>query len=269
MHRILGLLPLILFAWIAPSQAQTALCRAAISTAEAEYGVPGRLLLGIGRVESGRRDPETGAWGPWPWTINAEGRGTYYPSRDAAIAAVRALQAEGVRSIDIGCMQINLRFHPDAFASLEEAFDPLANARYAARFLNTLQSRAGDWMVAAGHYHSHTPDRADAYRARLAQVLAAEQRRPSADPAPQLAAAPALPHSSPRHGLDLYRSAPIPLVRHAAASLPPARPAAAPIPLPRPAAGSAQPMAALQVAARAPHVVTAVGPAGIANRRLF
>ena len=189
------LLSLFLAGAPAPARAQVALCRAAITAAEAEFAIPDRLLLGIGRVESGRRDPQTGSFDPWPWVINAEGRGSFFPSREAAIEAVRALQASGMRSIDVGCMQINLRHHPNAFASLEEAFDPQANARYAARFLTNLQQRAGDWTVAAGHYHSQTPEFAERYRARLATMLANERRSPTPEPAPQpsLAAAPAAP----------------------------------------------------------------------------
>lgn len=155
------------------------LCRAAVATAEREASLPPRLLTAIARVESGRRDPATGAVSPWPWTINAEGRGSLFPTREAAIAAVRQLQAQGVRSIDVGCMQINLRHHPAAFASLEEAFDPLANARYAARFLTELQATRNDWMRSASHYHSQTPELADAYRARVVAAMAAEPGGPA------------------------------------------------------------------------------------------
>jgi hypothetical protein len=263
-----------------PALAQSALCRAAISAAEAEYEIPSRLLLGIGRVESGRRDPATGAFDPWPWVINAEGRGSFFPSREAAIAAVRALQESGVRSIDVGCMQINLRHHPNAFANLEEAFDPLANARYAARFLTSLRQRAGDWTVASGHYHSQTPEFAERYRARLAAVLASDRNepdppRPTAAPAAiALAAAPApspgqigpaaAAAAAGGRGLDAYRGAPVPIVGRGAAMLV-ATSAAAPRPVPQLVAQAApQP-----VAMRAPHVVAEVGPAGIANRRLF
>ena len=65
--------------------------------------------------------------------MNAEGQGFYYDTKVEAVAAVRAMQARGIRSIDVGCMQVNLMFHPDAFVSLDEAFDPMANARYAAK----------------------------------------------------------------------------------------------------------------------------------------
>jgi Transglycosylase SLT domain len=164
------------------------LCRAAAAVAEREAGLPPALLTAIARVESGRRDPATGQVQPWPWTINAEGRGSLFPSKAAAIAAVRQLQAQGVRSIDIGCMQVNLQHHPNAFPSLEAAFDPLTNARYAARFLGELQATRNDWMTAAGHYHSQTPERAEHYRGLVAAAWAAERQGGGA-PSPALLAA--------------------------------------------------------------------------------
>lgn len=169
------------------------LCRAAVAAVEREAGLPPRLLAAMARVESGRRDPETGRFHPWPWTINAEGRGNFFPTKAAAIAGVQALQAQGVRSIDVGCMQINLRHHPNAFANLEEAFDPLTNARYAARFLTSLQATRNDWMLSAAHYHSQTPEYAQAYRARIAAALEAEQGVPQPSTPPMMAAAPAAP----------------------------------------------------------------------------
>ncbi len=205
-----------------------ALCRAAIAQAEREGGLPPRLLQAIGRVESGRRDAATGQYAPWPWTINAEGRGSFFPDKAAAIAAVRALQAEGVRSIDVGCMQVNLRHHPGAFASLEAAFDPLTNARYAARFLQSLQADSGEWMQAAGGYHSQTPDRAAAYRARVAAAWVGERAAPAPSALPgqplptggggqllsngaeQMSPPPITPGLAGR-GLDAYRAMPIAL----------------------------------------------------------
>lgn len=212
------------------------LCRAAIQAAERAAGIPAQLLMAIARVESGRRDPDTGAFHPWPWTINAEGRGQFFPTKAAAIAEVQALQARGVRSIDVGCMQINLRHHPDAFANLEEAFDPAANARYAARFLSELHATRGDWQRAASAYHSQTPEFAEPYRARVMAAWAEEQARPHPPvplaPPTALARAPmpngggsgaflsngadratVMPASSGAtgRGLDAYRSLPIPI----------------------------------------------------------
>lgn len=142
-------------------------CDAAGAQAEAAFQLPPGLLRAIGRVESGRRDPATGAFGPWPHTINANGQGRFFDDAASAAAAVRSLQAAGTASIDVGCFQVNLMHHPLAFAKLEDGFDPAANAAYAATFLASLRQRLGSWEGAVAAYHSATPERGEAYRARV------------------------------------------------------------------------------------------------------
>jgi len=102
----------------------------------------------------------------------AEGEGRYFTRKAEAVAEVRALQRRGVTNIDVGCMQINLQHHPDAFANLEEAFDPTANTAYAARFLASLRGSAGSWLRAAAYYHSRTPERAKAYSDKVRRLWA-------------------------------------------------------------------------------------------------
>src|SRR5579871_2017955 len=145
-------------------------CRPAVALAEQAHGIPARLLAAISRVESGRRDPVTGDWRPWPWTVNAEGQGSFYENKAQAIAAVREMQARGIRSIDVGCAQVNLMHHPDAFASLEQAFDPQANAEYAGRFLAQLFGQTGNWNKAAAMYHSATPELGAEYQKKVMAV---------------------------------------------------------------------------------------------------
>lgn len=147
------------------------LCQLAIAgTASATRPPPG-LLSAIGRVESGRLDPRDGNVKAWPWSINAEGRGYVFNTKAEAIAAVIAFRARSVMSVDVGCMQVNLMHHPAAFASLEEAFDPAANVRYAAKFLGQLFAESKDWNTAAAHYHSKTPDLALAYQRKVLAQL--------------------------------------------------------------------------------------------------
>ena len=170
--RLLLLLAMVvLLAPVPEAQARSAgpalLCDTAISAAETAGRLPPRMLVAIARVESGRPDPDTGRLQPWPWTINAEGAGAFFADKQSAVAAVRALQARGVRSIDVGCLQVNLLFHAHAFATIEEAFDPIANARYATRFLNTLYSSTHDWKQAIADYHSQTPMLGEPYRQRV------------------------------------------------------------------------------------------------------
>lgn len=157
--RALLLLIVVLIA--APAWAQDsspfALCESAINNAQQTNALPPGLLPAIAQVESGRFDPMTGRTRPWPWTIDANGAGQMFDTKAQAIAAVRALQSQGISSIDIGCLQVNLLHHPSAFTSLDDAFDPAMNAAYAARFLRTLFAETGNWPVAAAAYHSRTP----------------------------------------------------------------------------------------------------------------
>lgn len=217
-------------------------CRSAVAAAERANGIPDHLLAAINRVESGRRDPATGAVHPWPWSVNAEGQGYVYDTKVQAVAAVRAMQARGIRSIDVGCGQVNLMHHPDAFPSLEVAFEPVANASYAARFLKELFGQTGDWNKAAGMYHSATPELGADYLRKVLAVLPEEQKLaglfsttplaqawgatmaptplggftrvlrmqpPGTAAGPQVIMLPAVAGQTAGRGLDAYRAAPI------------------------------------------------------------
>jgi hypothetical protein len=156
----------------APSRAEDD-CAPAIATAQRDnQALPAGLLNAIGIVESGRRDTATARFAAWPWSVNAAGDSRFFATREQAIAFVQAAQASGIRSIDVGCMQINLLYHPSAFASLQDAFAPETNVRYAASFLLDLYQRSGDWATASGDYHSSTPGLSWAYSHRVQSVLA-------------------------------------------------------------------------------------------------
>lgn len=104
---------------------------------------------------------------PWPWSIDVDGAGQMFGNGPDAVSATRAAQVAGHHSIDVGCFQISLLHHPDAFADLDQAFDPQANAQYAARFLATLQVRLGNWKDAVAAYHSASPELGLPYRDRV------------------------------------------------------------------------------------------------------
>jgi hypothetical protein len=143
-----------------PAEAQEGLndprlaCDRAAAKAERDGNLPAGLLAAIGAVESGRVDANGLNRRAWPWSINAEGWSYFAPTRSDAISAVRALQARGVRTIDVGCFQVDLFYHPNAFATLEEAFDPEANARAASRILSQARFGSTGWDQAVALYHS-------------------------------------------------------------------------------------------------------------------
>jgi Transglycosylase SLT domain len=148
-----------------PETSDRDLCLESIASTEPSYGIPEGLLAAIGLTESGRVVARQRT--VWPWTVNAEGDGHFFETKEDAIAFVEGLQADGVTSIDVGCMQINLRHHPDAFATLEDAFDPATNVEYGAEFLTSLKGESRTWLKAVRRYHSATPEKGEAYGERV------------------------------------------------------------------------------------------------------
>lgn len=168
-------------------EALAARCEAAALIAARAEGVPERLMRAVALAETGRR--LDGAFRPWPWTVNMEGEGRWFDDPDSLLDWVRVRQRQGARSFDLGCFQVNHRWHGDEFDGLEHMLDPESNALYAARFLRELHAETGSWETAAGHYHSRTPALAERYRSR---VMALMDRLEDAPPgAAMLAAADA------------------------------------------------------------------------------
>lgn len=144
------------------------ICDEVASEAARRTGVPLSVLKAISLTETGRK--RGGAFRPWPWTVNMEGKGLWFDSEDEARAYVYKEYKRGARSFDVGCFQINYKWHGEAFRSIDDMFDPLTNALYAARFLKSLHAEQGDWGRAAGAYHSRTPEFANRYQARFEKL---------------------------------------------------------------------------------------------------
>ncbi len=151
------------------------ICIAEILRAQKRHGIPDNLLLGLGLQEAGTT--RNGVLTVWPYAVNSEGRGRLFDSVRDALRFVEAEQRTGVRSIDVGCMQINLRWHPKAFTNAAAGFDPARNVDYAARFLRRLYDESGDWKIAIGNYHSKTPEKRAIYTRRALQNIAVANER--------------------------------------------------------------------------------------------
>lgn len=132
------------------------LCAATAAKVEKELGLPAHLLAAISLAETGRSGPARQI-ATWPWTVHDGDKGHYFNSEQEAAEFVREIRADGRRSIDVGCMQINLLHHPRAFTSVDEGFDPEANIRYAATFLKDLAATSRSWEEAVAKYHTQNP----------------------------------------------------------------------------------------------------------------
>ncbi len=141
-----------------------------------EVGVPPRLLYAVALTESALRF-STAAVQPWPWSLNVNGKTEYHASRADAYRAIRRHLAAGRRSIDIGLMQVNWRWHRETLQDPWKALDPYHNLRTGARLLRDRYRECGDWLTAAGRYHAPAATRrsqalAKTYRHHVAKQLA-------------------------------------------------------------------------------------------------
>ena len=168
---MLSMFGLVAFLAGTPTFANTSIaeiCDIAAADSARRIGVPVSVLKAITRTETGRkrgRDLQ-----PWPWTVNMEGKGYWFDDEASARDFAYNEFARGARSFDIGCFQINYKWHGEAFVSIDDMFDPRKNADYAARFLLSLREEMGSWGKAAGAYHSRTRNFAEKYQARFERI---------------------------------------------------------------------------------------------------
>jgi tetratricopeptide (TPR) repeat protein len=142
-------------------------CLPEIAKAEQRYHLPAGLLLAMSLAESGRRDPASGAVVPWPWTIQTHGTSQFYEYPGDAIKDTTKYLAQGNALVDVGCLQIDLFHHPDAFKTLEAAFDPETNVDYGAAYLVHLARSLGSWTSAIAAYNAGDPAEGVGYLAKV------------------------------------------------------------------------------------------------------
>ena len=66
-------------------------------------------------------------------------------------------------NLDVGCMQINLKWHKNNFKKISDMFAVEPNVSYAASFLLQLKNKHGSWDKAIKHYHSSDPKKNKPY----------------------------------------------------------------------------------------------------------
>lgn len=144
--------------------AEANVCEREMVRAAATHNVPLGMLYAVGLTESGR------AGSLQPYALNIEGRPAYEASKAAALRAFRDAQRSGAKQIDVGCMQINHRYHVQNFGSLDDMFEPAKNVAYAAHFLSELKEREGSWTMAIARYHAG-PNNGPAQKTYVCRVL--------------------------------------------------------------------------------------------------
>lgn len=123
-------------------------CEKHVAAAARKHSVPLAVLYAVGLTETGRNGTLH------PHALNLEGKPYFASSAQDAVIAFKSARDQGLRLIDVGCMQINHHFHGEHFNSLEDMLDPRQNVTYAAQFLSRLKTQEGSWTRAIARYHA-------------------------------------------------------------------------------------------------------------------
>lgn len=138
------------FLTISAPQLQANQCLKAIDLVKNQTTVPKLILLKIAKVESGVGLHKT----PWPWAIQIQGKSYYFKNRSAAQIYIQKLLSLGIENFDVGCFQINWRWHKDKVRTPQELLNPFKNTAIAIQFLSELKAQHHSWLKAVSYYHS-------------------------------------------------------------------------------------------------------------------
>lgn len=151
--------------WLPAHAAGANACEAEILRAADRYGVPAGILYAVGLTETGKKGSLH------PNALNIEGRAVFARSTQEALNEFEKARGDGVKLIDLGCMQINHHYHSAKFQSVRQMLDPRLNVDYAARFLTELKARHGTWSMAVARYHAG-PNNDPAQKRYICRVIA-------------------------------------------------------------------------------------------------
>ncbi len=145
-------------------------CLNAIKIFEKKYNIPKNFLYLISLVESGRYNNISKTAQPWPWSVNINGRSEYFKSKTELVSALKKYVASGKENFDIGCNQINYKFHKHNFSSIEQMASPYYNVGYSAYYLASNYLKTNNWQEAVAMYHSKNPYHGSKYIKKIKQT---------------------------------------------------------------------------------------------------
>ncbi len=135
---------------------------------ETAEGVDPHLLYAIAIAES-QKYFTGGFIRPWPWSVNVEGKGHYFDTRAEAEQFVDELFSQGLKSIDIGPMQINTYWHGHRVSDPKDLFSLSTAISVSSDILKeAMDSSPSDQALGIGRYHTWSDEqRARSYGSRV------------------------------------------------------------------------------------------------------
>ena len=137
-------------------------CEIVIKNIENLTDIPENLLSSVGKAEAGRI-LENNKHVIWPWTVNHAGKSLFFDTKNQMKKYVLKYVKKQDYNLDVGCMQINLKWHKNNFKKISDMFAVEPNVSYAASFLLQLKNKHGSWDKAIKHYHSSDPKKNKPY----------------------------------------------------------------------------------------------------------
>ncbi|MCW2284605.1 hypothetical protein M2323_002492 [Rhodoblastus acidophilus] len=150
---------------VAAAEPKLGPCEREMARAARAENIPLYVLYSVGLTETGARGQLQ------PYAMNVDGVAVSSASLPEAMAKFSEAKARGAKFIDIGCMQINHRYHGQNFSSLAAMFDERLNVAYAARFLKQLYAKETSWTLAVARYNAG-PDNNYAQKKYVCAVIA-------------------------------------------------------------------------------------------------
>lgn len=112
------------------------------------------ILYAVALVESHKHGDQNHV-SPWPWAINNAGKSFIPCNQQEAKALLNQMLDQGKRNIDVGIMQVNLRWHGHRVAKPEQLLIPSTNLEIGASVLSeAIQSVPDNLAHGIGRYYS-------------------------------------------------------------------------------------------------------------------
>lgn len=143
------------------NESQAKVSRKIIKEIARECEVPAVLLEAICQVESNLE----------PHAINMGGKAYFFKNRELAAKFLVSQIELGKTNIDVGCMQINWRWHGRHLQDPDLLLDERACLYYGATLLKVLAKQKGGWVQAMMYYHSSNPKAQAKYLEKVQKAL--------------------------------------------------------------------------------------------------
>lgn len=139
-----------------------------------QLAIDPKLIYSVALAESARANSPRNL-GPHPWTLRSN-KAFYKSTKQEAVDKLNQL-LKHTTSIDVGLMQINVRWHGDKVSKPSDLLDPDINMKVGATYLaEMISSTPHDLELAIGKYHvgpsitSDNIDRAKNYGQRVLAI---------------------------------------------------------------------------------------------------